>query len=262
VSLLPQVWRHVVGDPQSVGGLLSGARSVYAYYSRPRTSRTTEAPPRSSFSEEPHVGGLIDTEIPVGVAQGGPILGNVAAVGAGAILSAVGSGSPSTGTSPGDFEEGGVFEDRPTGWVLDGEPWDPYETGTTQEETAPPIFIPVDAAEEIPGDPPEQNEEEPMSTFWDIASGVVDVIQGQPVGNAGPLGFAPPVAQAGVGPRTPTGGTQNLRWDARSGRWVCKRRRRRRLLTESDFNDLMRIATLPNKQNVTVALAKAIGRRS
>lgn len=41
----------------------------------------------------------------------------------------------------------------------------------------------------------------------------------------------------------------------------CKRRRRRRLLTESDFNDLMRIATLPNKQNVAVALAKAVGRR-
>ncbi len=40
-----------------------------------------------------------------------------------------------------------------------------------------------------------------------------------------------------------------------------RRRRRRRLLTESDYNDLMRIATLPNKQNVAVALAKAIGRR-
>jgi len=41
----------------------------------------------------------------------------------------------------------------------------------------------------------------------------------------------------------------------------CKRRRRRRLLTESDFNDLIRIGTLPSKQNVAVALAKAIGRR-
>ncbi len=45
------------------------------------------------------------------------------------------------------------------------------------------------------------------------------------------------------------------------GHLVHRRRRRRRLLTESDFNDLMRIATLPNKQNVSVALAKAIGRR-
>ncbi len=41
----------------------------------------------------------------------------------------------------------------------------------------------------------------------------------------------------------------------------CKRRRRRRLLTEGDFNDLMRIATLPNKDTVKVALAKAVGRR-
>ncbi len=39
------------------------------------------------------------------------------------------------------------------------------------------------------------------------------------------------------------------------------RRRRRRLLTEGDFNDLMRIGTLPNKDTVKVALAKAIGRR-
>ncbi len=41
----------------------------------------------------------------------------------------------------------------------------------------------------------------------------------------------------------------------------CKRRRRRRLLTEGDFNDLMRIGTLPNKDTVKVALAKAVGRR-
>ena len=93
-----------------------------------------------------------------------------------------------------------------------------------------------------------------MSSFWDIASGVVDVIQGQPVGNV-------PVANnftGGLPPavNVPSGYTVN-----RMGQVVCKRRRRRRLLTESDFNDLMRIATLPNKQNVTVALAKAVGRR-
>jgi len=49
--------------------------------------------------------------------------------------------------------------------------------------------------------------------------------------------------------------------DPRTGKVVCKRRRRRRLLTESDFNDLMRIATLPNKETVKIALAKSIGRR-
>lgn len=50
--------------------------------------------------------------------------------------------------------------------------------------------------------------------------------------------------------------------DTRTGKvTACKRRRRRRLLTEGDFNDLMRIATLPNKDTVKVALAKAVGRR-
>jgi len=38
------------------------------------------------------------------------------------------------------------------------------------------------------------------------------------------------------------------------------RRRRRRLLTDGDFNDLMRISTLPNKDIVKIALAKAVGR--
>jgi len=49
--------------------------------------------------------------------------------------------------------------------------------------------------------------------------------------------------------------------DPRTGRPCPARRRRRRLLTESDFNDLMRIGTLPNKETVKIALAKSIGRR-
>jgi len=138
------------------------------------------------------------------------------------------------------------------------------ESSSTFEETAPPAFIPPDLQ---PGSDPWEPElrptesdegEPPMPSFWDIASGVVDVVQGQPVGG---VGFAPPQSggiAAGTGPAT------TYRRDARTGALVpChRRRRRRRLLTESDFNDLMRIATLPNKQNVTVALAKAIGRRS
>ncbi len=51
-----------------------------------------------------------------------------------------------------------------------------------------------------------------------------------------------------------------VRIDPRTGRPVCKRRRRRRLLTDGDFNDLMRISTLPNKDIVKIALAKAVGR--
>ncbi len=48
--------------------------------------------------------------------------------------------------------------------------------------------------------------------------------------------------------------------DPRTGK-RCYKRRRRVMLTEGDFNTLLRIATLPNNSNVRTALAKAIGRR-
>lgn len=76
-----------------------------------------------------------------------------------------------------------------------------------------------------------------------------------------PSGFyAPP---SGVPAGVPATGTPaKVTVDTRTGKvTTCKRRRRRRLLTEGDFNDLMRIATLPNKDTVKVALAKAVGRR-
>ncbi len=72
---------------------------------------------------------------------------------------------------------------------------------------------------------------------------------------AAPMGFAGPARVPGAG-AVPgfTYGTDNG--------IPCKRRRRRRaLLTEGDFNSLMRIATLPNNANVRTALAKAVGRR-
>jgi len=71
-----------------------------------------------------------------------------------------------------------------------------------------------------------------------------------------------PSARAGYMPGTGAPmGTGDMYYNGRAWAQRCKRRRRRRLLTESDFNDLMRIATLPNKDTVKVALAKAIGRR-
>jgi len=71
-------------------------------------------------------------------------------------------------------------------------------------------------------------------------------------------GFAaPPV---GVPPAAAAVGAAPVRIDPRTGKPVCKRRRRRRLLTDGDFNDLMRISTLPNKDIVKIALAKAVGR--
>ncbi len=73
------------------------------------------------------------------------------------------------------------------------------------------------------------------------------------------LGFAAP--PAGVPPAVAAPPSTAVRVDPRTGRLVkCRRRRRRRLLTDGDFNDLMRISTLPNKDIVKIALAKAVGR--
>ncbi len=67
-----------------------------------------------------------------------------------------------------------------------------------------------------------------------------------------------PVVQPG-GPSGPV--PAKLTVDTRTGKvTTCKRRRRRKLLTESDFNVLLRVATLPNKENVRIVLGKAIGR--
>lgn len=72
----------------------------------------------------------------------------------------------------------------------------------------------------------------------------------------GPTYIPPaPVGDNGVPPAKVT-------VDTRTGQvTTCKRRRRRKMLTEGDFNVLLRISTLPNNQNVRIALAKAIGRR-
>lgn len=50
------------------------------------------------------------------------------------------------------------------------------------------------------------------------------------------------------------------RYDPIKGRYVKTRRRRRKLLTECDYNDLLKIQTLKNTDNVKIALAKSLGR--
>ncbi len=132
----------------------------------------------------------------------------------------------------------------------------------------PPVLEAIDPA--ILGFPTdetvtESQGDEPVPDWGDIFSGVVDVIQGQPVGGGGGTGYVPPGmgfgAQYPVDPGSQLPSTVVV--DTRTGqvKGPCRRRRRRRLLTEGDFNDLMRIATLPNNQNVRTALAKGIGRR-
>lgn len=96
-----------------------------------------------------------------------------------------------------------------------------------------------------------------MAIDWGtIISGAVDIYQGQSVGGGPSQSFAG-VTPGGFTPVPAIGPVVGAR-----AKMPCHpRRRRRRLLTEGDFNDLMRIATLPNKQNVAIALAKAVGRR-
>jgi len=102
-----------------------------------------------------------------------------------------------------------------------------------------------------------QDEEELMAHDWGhlIRGGISEVFGlDQPAQLPGVYNW-----QAGQ-PRPPMG-TGDVYYNGQGQmRLKCKRRRRRRLLTESDFNDLMRIATLPNKDTVKVALAKAVGR--
>jgi len=104
----------------------------------------------------------------------------------------------------------------------------------------------------------EQGDAEVAIDWGDIIGGAaVDIIQDWTGG--GTPTFVPPTfagPSSGAPVINPT-----VQINPATGKPVCKRRRRRRLLTESDFNDLMRISTLPNKQNVAVALAKAVGRR-
>jgi len=171
---------------------------------------------------------------------------------------------PGTGPSVPEVGDGPVFETGsiygPEGAVspIDPSVYDiPYEdTGAGEAEVADPL----------------ENEENGVAIDWgEFAAGIAqDYIQtwlapdvvGQPF--VAPI-VAPPAAPPPGGAMNygscPPRKTRTLTIDCATGQEVKRtRRRRRRILTNSDFNDLMRIATLPNKQNVAVALAKAIGR--
>jgi len=103
-----------------------------------------------------------------------------------------------------------------------------------------------------------QPKEEPVFDWLESATtlGQLGTAVGWWGGDSG-LVAAPPVVQPGG----PSGMPAKVTVDTRTGKITkCKRRRRRKLLTESDFNVLLRVATLPNKENVRIVLGKAIGR--
>jgi len=137
------------------------------------------------------------------------------------------------------------------------------------------VVVPSDAKEEIPGDEAE------VAIDWGtiLTRGIEAANQWgqQPIYNFGGGMAGPPTqvpttsmlngaAGGGCGCNkspcvcgTDSCGRPAL-IDPRTGK-RCYRRRRRVMLTEGDFNTLLRISTLPNTKNVSVALAKAIGRR-
>lgn len=61
-----------------------------------------------------------------------------------------------------------------------------------------------------------------------------------------------------------SGGPPGMYWSPRAncgaGKWIKYRRKRRRLLSESDYNALLRIETLKVNKNMTMAIGKALTR--
>jgi len=127
----------------------------------------------------------------------------------------------------------------------------PIEVGKAEETV-------IDPTDETPVD--DEGDEEMPIDWGDLIGDIAgDWLNPSPVYN--PPGYGGPVVTPLPGPRVvnPPGFTTGGSMAVYNR---CKpRRRRRRLLTEGDFNDLMRIATLPNNTNVRTALAKAVGRR-
>lgn len=113
-----------------------------------------------------------------------------------------------------------------------------------------------------------------LGPLWDPAAPgptiPTSIGPGTPTGTSpGPGGSAmtphnhapvPPVGASGSHPPGGRGGSSGWLWDPHNGRWVKRRRRRKRLLTESDYTDLVKIQTLSNSKNIQIGLAKALGR--
>lgn len=103
-----------------------------------------------------------------------------------------------------------------------------------------------------------------MAGFWDYVSTGIDLIQGQipgtpGYGGGGGAGFGGGGGNYPVdpGPMTPP---QKVTVDTRTGKITpCRRRRRRRLLTASDINDLAALkAIVGGGQAMNLAVAKAV----
>ncbi len=148
---------------------------------------------------------------------------------------------------------------RPQATVFEGEVEEPWvdRTRTTDWDYVYEQYVILNAPEPAP----EVQEVLHGSIDWGSVVGTIVGGAADPFGAgryAASLFNQPQAALPGV--PAVVAAPPGVRIDPRTGKPVCKRRRRRRLLTDGDFNDLMRISTLPNKDIVKIALAKAVGR--
>lgn len=101
-----------------------------------------------------------------------------------------------------------------------------------------------------------------MAVDWGtILSGAVDIWQGQTPGNA-PTIYNPGMSFAGPQGGSVAPGPAKVVVDTRTGAVTkCNRRRRRRLLTSTDINDLAALkAIVGGGQAMNLAVAKAVRR--
>lgn len=101
-----------------------------------------------------------------------------------------------------------------------------------------------------------------MPTFGEFISQGLDLVNTYGQMNSSQLAssFAPQIP-VGTGDPYYNGTPAKVTVDTRTGKVTpCRRRRRRKMLTEGDMCQLFQIATLPNNANVRTALARAIKR--
>jgi len=172
----------------------------------------------------------------------------------------------------GDYEQGVFDRPEPVVYpVLSGPVLEVPEKSDVSESSDLPEFLPGWPEEwkrENPGggwieDEWVYPEEEDVSGFGDFVSDVIDVWQGQPTG-----GMVTAQPYPGLVAQDPSGGygahpgLGKVTVDTKTGKVTkCGRRRRRRLLTPTDLNDLAALKTIVGGgQAMNFAVMKAVRR--
>lgn len=112
--------------------------------------------------------------------------------------------------------------------------------------------------------PPTDEVEEVAIDWGSVVSGAVDIAQGQLIGGGLPnvSGYAAPSTVGGGSFSYPGGAPGKVTVDTATGKITpCRRRRRRRLLTPTDLNDLAALKTIVGGgQAINFAVMKAVRR--